>query len=371
MKIRIATFNIENLFTRFDFTAFTKDGYDAERARSYLPPVVNFLADFDGGNLENFDDFRSLMRAASVSQVDDKRQHTALALQETDAHVVCLQEVDSADALARFLAAYYKKLGGRRDYQQLVLHEANDPRGIDVAALAVKDVGLYTRSHASFTPADYGTKEERSAFVAAWPATKKVIGSRRRIFRRDCLELEVRKQGKTLSVFNCHFKSMSGGRPKSVGIRQAEALAVRRIIEEKFDNPAEANWIIVGDLNDYRHQVKVFADGREEARPLADDKPSGLDPFLHDGFAINLMDRRDPLDQWTHFYANDRTKTQLDYVLASPALAASSADVPQIFRHGMPFRVPNTDDIERYPRVGWDRPKASDHCPVTIELDVD
>lgn len=89
MKLRVATFNIENLITRFDFSAFTKDGYDALRARRYLPPVVSFLADFDGGDLSDFDDFRSLMRAASVSQDDDKRQHTALALQATGAHVVC------------------------------------------------------------------------------------------------------------------------------------------------------------------------------------------------------------------------------------------------------------------------------------------
>jgi hypothetical protein len=25
---------------------------------------------------------------------------------------------------------------------------------------------------------------------------------------------------------------------------------------------------------------------------------------------------------------------------------------------------------DRYPRVGWDRPKASDHCPVVVELDI-
>lgn len=83
------------------------------------------------------------------------------------------------------------------------------------------------------------------------------------------------------------------------------------------------------------------------------------------------MDRRDPLDRWTHFYAGDRTKTQLDYILASPTLAASTTEIPKIIRSGMPFRVPNSDELARYPRIGWDRPKASDHCPVSIEFNVD
>jgi endonuclease/exonuclease/phosphatase family metal-dependent hydrolase len=26
--------------------------------------------------------------------------------------------------------------------------------------------------------------------------------------------------------------------------------------------------------------------------------------------------------------------------------------------------------VERYPRTGWDRPKASDHCPVVMTLDL-
>jgi len=42
MRFRLCSFNIENLFTRFDFRAFSD-----ERAANYLPPVVRFLGNSD------------------------------------------------------------------------------------------------------------------------------------------------------------------------------------------------------------------------------------------------------------------------------------------------------------------------------------
>ena len=44
--------------------------------------------------------------------------------------------------------------------------------------------------------------------------------------------------------------------------------------------------------------------------------------------------------------------------------------LPEIVRYGQPFRTPFPVGqlVERYPRTGWDRPKASDHCPVVMEL---
>jgi len=367
MKLRIATFNIENLFSRIDFRAFGS-GYDAERARRYLPPVVNFLTDFRANDLSEFDDFRDLMRTATVSQDDDKRQHTALAMHETDAHLVCLQEVDSVSALMRFRDQYLKKLSAN-DYKQVILHEGNDPRGIDVAAMATDIVPLMSRSYAHVTRSFFGDRSARDALITEYPIAENYMNGRGRIFNRDCLELEIRKQGKELTVFVCHFKSMGGGgRDKTMGERTVESLAVRKIIQDKFDDPAGANWIVLGDLNDYRSQLKVRANGDEE---LVEEDFSGFDPLIDNNFSINISDRRDANDRWTHYYAGGPTKTQLDYILVSPALAAANPDVvPHIVRSGMPYRVPNSDDIKRYPRVGWDRPKASDHCPVFCDITV-
>ncbi len=61
-----------------------------------------------------------------------------------------------------------------------------------------------------------------------------------RIFKRDCLCLDMRIDGKPLTLFVVHLKSMGGarngldGRTASLPVRQAETRAIRHIIEEKF-----------------------------------------------------------------------------------------------------------------------------------------
>jgi predicted extracellular nuclease len=369
MRLRVATFNLENLFTRFDFSAFSDS-----RGQSYLPPIVNFLGDISPGDLSKFTDFKAIVQAASVSQDDDKRQHTALAIRDADADVLCLQEVDSIDALTRLRDFYLKKVDAP-DYKQLILHEGNDPRGIDVAAMATEKVSLYSKSHAWMRVSHLGSVPERNALKVAYPKVKKELDAAgQTIFRRDCLELELRDGSNSLTIFVCHFKSMSGGRESSIGTRQMEALGVKRIIEQKFSDPAAAHWLIVGDLNDYRRLIRVStvinADGsqNETVKELDSSDESGLDPLLDNGFAINLIERRATNDQWTHYYSVEHHKTQLDYLLASPALANANSTTPEIIRVGQPYRVPNLKD-PRYPRIGWDRPKASDHCPVVIEID--
>ncbi len=96
------------------------------------------------------------------------------------------------------------------------------------------------------------------------------------------------------------------------------------------------------------------------------------------------MERRPAHDRWTLYHASGpvsalskpfdrkvRHLVQLDYLLASPALAEKNPDaVPDIIRYGLPHRVPFPpgQKVARYPRMGWDRPKASDHCPVAVTL---
>jgi predicted extracellular nuclease len=162
---------------------------------------------------------------------------------------------------------------------------------------------------------------------------------------------------KALPVFVCHFKSMDPDREKTREWRVAESAAVRRILERRFPDPAGADWAVVGDLNDYTEN-----DG-------APDPNHALAPLLDGGFAVDAVKRiADVKDRWTHFFPDERAYHQLDYVLLSPALARKNKEaVPRILRQGLPYRAERYQG-PRYPRIGWDRPKASDHCPVVIDL---
>ncbi|MFL5016187.1 MAG: endonuclease/exonuclease/phosphatase family protein, partial [Rhizobium sp.] len=187
------------------------------------------------------------------------------------------------------------------------------------------------------------------------------------------------------SLYVVHFKSMGNprdgldGRQSTMPIRRAEARAVRRIIEDRFgaDQAGTKSFAICGDMNDYQERVDVIGRrGTGYRFEHHDESESALDVFSSDGFAENVVRRREPLDRWTLYHARgpqEQWLCQLDYLWLSPALAAHNAGrLPEIIRSGQPYRTmfPPGQEVERYPRTGWDRPKASDHCPVVMTLDL-
>lgn len=366
MSIRIATFNIENLIARFDFTGY-RNQLKSDRVLKLF-------------EIKTEADYQRLEAARIVSATDDTRQLSALAIADTDADILCLQEVDNMEALKAFEYGYLFRMIGS-GYRQKYLVEGNDSRGIDVAVLMrettrdgqpieLRDV----TSHAALTYHDLGLYH---------PGLGPNIRPEDRIFKRDCLELDMRIGGRPLTVYVVHFKSMTNGRDgidgrtSTMPIREAEAKAVRHIIENRFgrEGAAERNFVICGDMNDYQERIDVIGDRRNGFNyVLRPDLPSALDVFSHDGFAENSMQRRDPLERWTLYHARgpeEQHLCQLDYIWLSRRLSeANPKAVPDVIRNGQPFRTPFPpgQEVERYPRIGWDRPKASDHCPIAITL---
>jgi predicted extracellular nuclease len=369
MSVRIATFNIENLMRRFDYSGFRNE-LNVDRA----------LLLYD---IRDERQYRELETARMMALADDVRQHSALAIADTRADILCLQEVDNIDVLKAFEFGYLFKMVGS-GYRQKFMVEGNDSRGIDVAVMMKEQTRdgqpiecVKVTSHAGLTFEELDLYSDGVALLNIKPNEK--------IFRRDCLEVELRIGGRPLTLFVTHLKSMGGprngmdGRLATLPLRVAEAKAIRHIVEQRFGEgrTADGHWLICGDMNDYYEKIEIRdrADGGFEFVPV-EDANSALNVFLADGFAENLVGRREKMDRWTLYHTRgpqERHLCQLDYMLASPALAArNSTRKPDIIRRGQPYRTifPAGQEVERYPRVGWDRPKSSDHCPVAMTFDV-
>ena len=56
-------------------------------------------------------------------------------------------------------------------------------------------------------------------------------------------------------------------------------------------------------------------------------------------------------------------------MLLSKSLAKASAAEPELMRKGLPLRAKQYAG-ERFPGVGEDTPKASDHCPMVMDVTV-
>lgn len=369
MSLRIATFNVENLMNRFDFSGFRNE-LNQDRA----------LALFE---IRDEAQYRALEQARTIAHTDDTRQLTALAIAQTGADILCLQEVDNIEALKAFEYGYLFKMIGA-GYRYKYMTAGNDSRGIDVAVMMREQTAhgqpiefVRMTSHAHVTYKEFGLHTPELEALGNQPSE--------RIFRRDCLEIDVTVGGKPLTIYSVHFKSMGSprnglsGREATMPIRIAEAQAVRRIIEDRFgrDHARDKRWVICGDFNDYRERIVIAGDARSgfSFDPVAEVR-SSLDVLLEDGFSENVVDRLAPLERWTLYHTRgplERHLCQLDYILLSPLLAAQNAKaMPEIIRGGQPWRTifPPGQDIPRFPRTGWDRPKASDHCPVTVTLDI-
>lgn len=368
MSLRLATFNVENLMNRFDFSGYRNE-LRQDRAMSLY-------------RIEDEDQYRHLEQARMVAHTDDTRQLTALAIAQTHADIVCLQEVDNLDALNAFEYGYLYKMTGN-GYRRKYLSTGNDGRGIDVALMMrdetrdgepIEFVEMTSHAHLTYRDLDLHNPELEET------------GNERheRIFRRDCLEIDLRIGGRPLTLYLVHFKSMGGwrdgkpGREVTMPIRIAEAKAVRHIIGQRFGKGTpDKRWAICGDLNDYRERVAITGDSLNgyEFTPQRE-KISSVDVLMAGSFCENVMERRPEMDRWTLYHTNGRDERhlcQLDYLLLSPSLARRNPNaVPEIIRNGQPFRTlfPAGQEVDRFPRTGWDRPKSSDHCPVCIKLDM-
>ncbi len=260
---------------------------------------------------------------------DRARLNTATMVKKIAADIQCLIEVEGNQALGDFNSEFLN----RRFKQHLSIDSPIDPRGIDI--------GIYLRN------AKMGRIRtnmfDRIGFKSVWS--------------RDCLEVEcILPSGRSLFVLLNHFKSKFGGdTPASFAKRTGQARRVAEIVGERF-NPATDLYAVVGDLNDTPDSLAL--------RPLIQS------PLLRDVMDVT---GRAAEDRWTYFYRHNpvaRRRTQIDYIFVSPRLATKVRGV-EILRRGMTAVAEgHIPGVTPYPDFASGSTAASDHAAVAVDLDL-
>ena len=219
MDVTVGTFNLNNLFTRWNFQAEIKPG-------TQLTQVTEFSA---GDNIR----FRTFKGKAVHGKADAATTQISTRVLFMNVDVLAVQEVENIEALQTFNR---EQLGGA--YPYVVLVEGNDPRLIDVGVLSKLPIGRIVSHQTEPDPA-------RAA---------------ERVFGRDLLQVDVLNLDRTkrlFTLFNTHLKSnyVDWREPNPVAAasdanerrkRQARAMSV--IVERELR--PNSRYVVVGDMND-------------------------------------------------------------------------------------------------------------------------
>lgn len=219
MPVSVGTFNLNNLFSRYNF--------QAEIAA--LPPheAGGIELTFMPGDVLA----RTFMGRLVKAKAPAETAQIAQRIRAMDLDVLAVQEVEHIEILRGFNRDH---LGGL--YPHVVLVEGNDPRMIDVGVLSKLPLGPIV-SHQTATHPD---------------------APQDRVFSRDLLAVRVldARGDKLLTLYNTHLKShfvpagedAAEGAARANARRRRQAETIARILgaEERRG----AKFVLVGDMND-------------------------------------------------------------------------------------------------------------------------
>ncbi len=224
MRLTVATFNLNNLFSRFNFFAEVRGAGD------------------DQGSIEtkttfSFDDpasfkLRTFQGKLVKGKAPEARAMLAARIKEVDADILAVQEVEDITTLQQFVATDLAGDG----YDHVVLIEGNDPRLIDVGLLSRLPIGS----------------------VTSWRHAVHPTNPSDPVFSRDLLEVEILDANRKplLTVFNTHLKSHFvpfdqdpvAGAAAANARRKQQAETVASIVADR--SHPDTPYVVVGDMND-------------------------------------------------------------------------------------------------------------------------
>lgn len=286
---------------------FPEANVDSPAAATVGHPLV--VASYNLQNLFDDEDDPYTYDEATTAKPRSQMQQVAGVIRETNADVLALQEVENRGYLQRFVDTMLAEMG----YRHVVHFEGNDLRGIDVALLSRIPVGRVT-SHRHLRFPDAG---------GGWQT-----------FRRDLVRVELLPEGgSAFELWLVHLKSNAGDREQAEPIRRAEAQAIRGLIETRLREDPAAEFLLCGDLND-------TIDSETLQTILGAEPPHMLALFESVPEEERVTYNREP------------HRSMIDFLLASPAMAARYVADSYVVRQGTASE------------------SGSDHNPVVASFDV-
>jgi len=312
------------------FFFYERDG-DERSAVVSVNSAVRGRADWVGG-IELHGETLSGVQVQAIGKV----------IKRVDADVIGLCEVEDR----RTLEAFNVQVLGRK-YPYCMLIEGNDERGIDVGILSKHPIVALRSNASTIDPAEKTRRD----------------GTTPRLFNRDCLEAVIELPGGkgSMAVLVTHLKSKRGSAALELDtdrkrIRQSEE--IERIVMARYAKGGKPHRVaVIGDLNETPDR------GGANGAALGG-RQTSIDALLVDSGLINIV--RDTLGADKSFsHVDERggqvSKGQIDYVLVSPDLKAAAVSCG-IDRSGQALWGPKA-----VPRAA----AASDHAALFVDFDLE
>jgi len=223
VDLTIGTFNLNNLFSRWNFQAEVPKGTVLEEVMVFDAATERKLRTFKGRVVHRKD--------------PDDTEAIADRIKSMDLDVLAVQEAENIEALRTFNS---DSLGGL--YPHVILVEGNDPRLIDVGVLSKYPIGQVVSHQTEPDP----------------------IRPVRPLFGRDLLRVDIltpSRRERLLSIYNTHMKSnfidwsehrtpdqREAARTRNNERRKRQAEASRRIVED--ETRPSSKYVVLGDMND-------------------------------------------------------------------------------------------------------------------------